>query len=297
MDCTNELFAEYLKTLERLKEEKEERINEIREQRKEHRSKEDNANIKRQIESVVTEIQVEMDNAVCRAMTDVIETKGFDLPLSEACLKLNIDMTYFTERKGSNLEKIDYIIAPQGAATYFKKCKRYHFWERRLLKWKKFFVNRESFIRFLTENMYVVNGEESQEPISEEKAKHFLQYRKLYRKCGVKDIVIETKRAEFLRKTEKDIQEYRKIGIDEILENCISANGNMKEGVSADDMERQIAELDAYLKEEIKETKKVSVKDLALTCKMKEVNDYISTHNHNVYIIKGDTEITLFEFL
>lgn len=212
-------------------------------------------------------------------MRRAVEDQGYNLALADACNNLDIDTTYFTDKKRNYIKQIDYVVVPAGAASYFKNAKQYHFWERRLLKWKKIFVKRDSLIQFLMGNMYVINmggnGEE-EVLIDRDMANYILDNKVLYRRCNIKDLVLKRKRNEFVRKTIVDIKMYQKS-----MAGPFGIPDSIKE----------------EMEEEERLVKALNYKDLALTANNKEVADFISNNDHQKLRLKGDKDVTLYMFL
>ena len=97
----------------------------------------------------------------------------------------------------------------------------------------------------------------------------------LYRRCNIKELVLERKRADFIRKTIGDINAYKRKHA----------------------QDNDYAAIESFCKQEIELTRNLDTKDLALTANNKEVSDYIGTHKHQRLCLRGDKEVVTYMFL
>lgn len=283
MDCTKKLFAGYLESREEIIKAASEKLNMLDDLLKKKQVKRSEYLVLKQKAIAIKESS--LIKLSKHFMSNAIFDKGFSLPLSDVCRKLDLDMTYFTERKSVNLKGVNYFVAPIGAAEFFNYADRfgpYHFWERRLLKWKKIFLNREQFLDFLVKHMYIIDGNGNEENITRETAEHLLESKTLYRKRSLKNLLLEAKLANYIRKTNDDITRYYQQKL-KIIESAMFPN------------QEHIEDLEEYIKSEHDITNALKVEDLALTCRTTEVNKFLGTYNPTKYVIKASSEVVLFE--
>lgn len=157
---------------------------------------------------------------VKKGMARAIEKEGYSLLVEDIAKFLDIDEK---QVRFNVIPYVDYIVAPQGAVEYFTLDSRpdMYFLDMQIQKWKRIFVNEESFYEYLKEYLYIgcpytqirwnekrgkyeAAGEGSTEiPYSREMSAT------LIRSCNVSHIIKTRKREELFKRTEKEIVKAR----------------------------------------------------------------------------------------
>lgn len=201
---------------------------------------------------------------------------GYTLTIEHVCKVLNLEERHV---KNSVLPQLDYILAPNYAGKFFTTSEDLPFWQRRLLKWKKIFINKDSLTNFLLNNMAVETnvGVPSQDEAGEDiviiawvsnpatlDLVEGLINRRItaFRKCSIKEFVLEEKLSRFADKTISDIRYWQ---------------GQLPSGDKLEAKKRA--------DEEVALIHKLSADDLDLKAHDKEVNDFIDTHKHSVLVL------------
>ena len=155
-----------------------------------------------------------IDKAI-HCMIEAFAIHEYTLTIEHICKVLNLEERH---AKNTILPCLDYILAPTHAGQYFTSdaCMDMPFWERRMLKWKKLFINKDSFKKFIQDHvtMTIVHIQEKEEkqdmtpiPISESLADALINKKvNAYRRCNLKDIILKQKLYRFQDKTIKDIR-------------------------------------------------------------------------------------------
>lgn len=217
-------------------------------------------------------------------ITEAVQCMGdayidnYTLTIEHICKVLNLEER---QTKNSILPCLDYILAPNYAGKFFSTSysQDLPFWERRLMKWKKLFINRDSFKRFILDNMRMEikstetliseAGEETlkttviSQPITESLAEGLVSKQvKAYRKCNLKDFVLEQKLTNFIEKTIKDIRYWQ---------GQQSIGSKPEAEIRADN--------------EIALLHKLTAQDLDLKAHDKEITDFIENTLHALLIL------------
>ncbi|MGL4798043.1 MAG: hypothetical protein ACRCWY_01415, partial [Cellulosilyticaceae bacterium] len=161
---------------------------------------------------------------ILKGMKDAIITEGYTLIVEDIATFLDIDEK---QVRANIIPKLEYIRAPEGAADFFDVSYTPHmsFLEMRIKKWKRLFIQKESFEAFLKAYvmMYVpytnicwhekkgryekVGAGEVAIPYPDGIRPTFV------RKCNIAPIIEARKTEDFIRKTKNDITYARQLGL------------------------------------------------------------------------------------
>lgn len=172
------------------------------------------------IKAAYEDAVIQRQQIVINGMTKAMEEDGYNLLVEDIARFLDIDEKHV---RFNVIPYVDYIVAPQGAVEYFTLDHRkdMHFLDMQVQKWKRIFINQESFYKYLQEYLYICcpctclkwsDQLNKYEPLGEgytevpyEKALEA----KLIRSCNVAYIIKERKREELFKRTEKEIVKAR----------------------------------------------------------------------------------------
>lgn len=209
-----------------------------------------------------------------KTMREAIENNGYSLTLDDVCKCLDLEDRYV---RNNILPKLDYFNAPQYAGNYFISNLRYTFWQQRYYKWKKTFINLDSFINYLQEHLVI--GYEEQYPkaygvndsmnivkvnhqikVDANIARSIIECKelRLIKKSNLKHIVVKEKLEKFKHKTLTEIKLFEQ-----------SIRGTISE-----------SEYQDRLKEEKSLVQRLKADDLNIKAYEKEIQDYLDLNAH-----------------
>lgn len=166
------------------------------------------------------QLVMKRQEVVIKGMANAIEDRGYTLLVEDIARFLDIDEKHV---RFNVIPEVDYIVAPQGAVEYFTLEHRpdMYFLDMQVQKWKRIFINAESFYQYLQEYLYVYcpyskikwNEQLNKYELVEEDYVE-IPYSKemtaqLIRSCNVAHIIKERKREELFKRTEKEIVKAR----------------------------------------------------------------------------------------
>lgn len=172
------------------------------------------------IKAAYEDAVIQRQEIVIRGMAKAMEEDGYNLLVEDIARFLDIDEKHV---RFNVIPYVDYIVAPQGAVEYFTLDHRkdMHFLDMQVQKWKRIFINQESFYKYLQEylylccpytrlrwNEYLSKYESLGEDYTEIPYTNVLEAQ-LIRSCNVAYIIKERKRAELFKRTEKEIAKAR----------------------------------------------------------------------------------------
>lgn len=205
---------------------------------------------------------------VKQGMAKAIEKDGYTLLVEDISKLLDIDEKHV---RFNIIPFVDHIVAPQGAVEYFTLESRpdMNFLDMQIQKWKRIFINEESFYQYLNEYLYIccpytrlswneahqkyeALGEEVIEiPYTKEMAAQFI------RSCNISNIIQKRKREELFKRTEKEIVKARALKL-----------------ISQERLEKEMG----YLRAQIKETEFV--------VSTQEIKQFLKKNQYDYYQLK-----------
>nr|WP_302598556.1 hypothetical protein [uncultured Cellulosilyticum sp.] len=169
-----------------------------------------------EIKAAYEDAVIQRQEIVIKGMAKAMEEDGYNILVEDIARFLDIDEKHV---RFNIIPYVDYIVAPQGAVEYFTLEHRtdMHFLDMQVQKWKRIFINRESFYKYLQEYLYLCcpytrlkwNEQRNKyESLGESYIE--MPYTKileanLIRSCNVAYIIKERKREELFKRTEKEI--------------------------------------------------------------------------------------------
>lgn len=205
-------------------------------------------------------------------MDRLLMKDGYTLILDDICVMLDVEDRYV---RNIILPHLDYVIAPAFSGNYFINNMDFPIWKQRYLKWKKIFINKDSFIKYLCSYVYITyydiseiddNGQiiykENKALLDSFLAEGLLNGEvEIIRKCNIKDIVIKEKFSSFIEKAKKDIVRWEE---KEIL-NILSENLN----------DEELAKRKMRIEEEKAALDSLTAAKLNIKAYDKEIKDYL----------------------
>ena len=161
---------------------------------------------------------------IIQGMKKALFEKGYSIIVEDIAQFLDIDEK---QVRANIVPQLDYITAPEGAAEFFipEENTQMTFLEMRIKKWKRLFINKDSFENFLERHLVlycpytsICWNDEMGQYIATGQGETPLPYRKeitpsLIRKCNIADIIRNIKIADLVRKTKNDITKARMLGL------------------------------------------------------------------------------------
>lgn len=211
---------------------------------------------------LLTEALLEKSQYIMKKMTQAIHSEGYHLIVEDIARFLDLDEK---QVRANIIPYLDYIRVPEGAADFFtiEQQQEMSFLEMRIKKWKRLFIQRESFDSFLERHLVLYCpyteiqwSEKEMRHVAIGKGETALPYShklnvRLVRKCNIASIIRESKINDLIRKTKNDITHAKMLGL-----------------ISSDRLKAEMA----YLSE-CKDTLDVPVHN-------QEIKNYIEKHLH-----------------
>lgn len=164
---------------------------------------------------------------VKKTFYNLYSEKGFHITIEKIEDMLGLPERYIRD---NILEEVDYFVTVDGCSEAFKDINLFvdlNFFERRYYKWKKIYIEENSFLEYLTK--YLKYLKEIKEEIVEDDKKKtittfqetdcdrdyiynylFEKKNKLYRRAEIKDLIIEIKRERMRDRAYGDLNARRK---------------------------------------------------------------------------------------